>query len=177
MYLEKISTGKNPPHEFNVIIEIPMGGVPVKYEIDKESSAIMVDRFLPTAMFYPCNYGFINHTLSDDGDPIDVLVISEFPVIPGSILPARPIGILIMEDESGQDEKILAVPTQKLTTYYDNINSYQDLPQITIQRINHFFEYYKKLEVGKWVKVAGWQDVEVAKKLITEAISRYKPIK
>lgn len=172
MNLEKIGPGKNLPEEVNVVIEVPMGSDPVKYEFDKDSGAIMVDRFVQTAMFYPCNYGFIPGTLSEDGDPVDVLVVANYPVIPGSVIKARPIGVLMMEDESGKDEKILAVPTVKLDPYFENIKSYQDLPEVLIRRISHFFENYKDLEKGKWVKVEGWQDAEVAKELILEGIKR-----
>ncbi len=170
MNLNIIGAGKNAPEEINVVIEVPMGSDPVKYELDKESGAIMVDRFVQTAMFYPCNYGFIPCTLSKDGDPVDVLVISNYPVVPGAVIKARPIGVLIMEDESGQDEKILAVPTTKLDPYFANIQSYKDVPEIFINKIKHFFESYKALEKGKWVKVEGWQDVSKAKDIIQEGI-------
>lgn len=170
MDLNIIGAGKNAPEEINVVIEVPMGSDPVKYELDKESGAIMVDRFVQTAMFYPCNYGFIPCTLSKDGDPVDVLVISNYPVVPGAVIKARPIGVLMMEDESGQDEKILAVPTTKLDPYFANIKSYKDLPEIFVSRIKHFFESYKALEKGKWVKVEGWQDVSKAKAIIQEGI-------
>ncbi len=172
MDLVKIAAGKNPPHEVNVVIEVPLGGDPVKYEMDKESGAVFVDRFLHTSMQYPCNYGFIPHTLSGDGDPADVLVVGTLPVIPGCVLAARPIGVLLMEDESGQDEKILAVPTSKLDPFYDNIKSYKDLPESFIAKIAHFFEHYKDLEKGKWVKVIGWDDAPKAFELIREAMMR-----
>ncbi len=172
MDLSKLSIGAKPPEEINVIIEVPAGSDPVKYEFDKESGALFVDRFIQVAMHYPCNYGFIPHTLSDDGDPCDVLVISDFPVVPGSIIRARPIGVLMMEDESGFDEKILAVPTIKLSPYYAEIKSYKDLPEIMSQRICHFFEHYKALEKNKWVKIKGWEDAEKAKNIITESIER-----
>ena len=170
MNLEKVGAGKNAPEEINVVIEVPMGSDPVKYEFDKEAGAIMVDRFMQTAMFYPCNYGFIPSTLSKDGDPVDVLVIANFPIIPGAIIKARPIGVLMMEDESGQDEKILAVPTTKLDPYYDNIKSYKDMPEIFIAKIKHFFETYKALEKNKWVKVEGWADEEAAKAIIKDGL-------
>lgn len=170
MDLNIIGAGKNAPEEINVVIEVPMGSDPVKYELDKESGAIMVDRFVQTSMFYPCNYGFIPCTLSKDGDPVDVLVVSNYPVVPGAVIKARPIGVLMMEDESGQDEKILAVPTTKLDPYFANIKSYKDLPEIFINRIKHFFESYKALEKGKWVKVEGWQDVSKAQAIIQEGI-------
>lgn len=162
MDLVKIPTGKNPPHEINVVIEVPIGGDPVKYEIDKESGAVFVDRFLHTAMHYPCNYGFIPHTLSGDGDPVDVLVVGSKTLIPGCVLPCRPIGVLMMEDESGVDEKILAVPTSKIEPFYANVNSYKDLPESFTDKISHFFEHYKDLEKGKWVKVLGWGDADKA---------------
>jgi len=174
MSIEKIGAGKNAPEEVNVIIEVPMGSDPVKYEFDKELGIIAVDRFVQTAMFYPCNYGFIPNTLSKDGDPVDVLVIANYPIIPGALIKVRPIGVLMMEDESGQDEKVLAVPTTKLDPYYANINSYKDLPEIYIQRIKNFFENYKALEKGKWVKVAGWEDSAFAKNVIKEGIELAK---
>jgi inorganic pyrophosphatase len=177
MDLSKVSVGKNPPHEVNVIIEVSMGSDPVKYEMDKDSGLIMVDRFMQTAMYYPCNYGFIPHTLSGDGDPADVLVVCEYPVHPGSMIAVRPIGVLIMEDEAGIDEKILAVPTSKLTPYYNKIESYKDLPEIVTQRISNFFENYKKLEPNKWVKVVGWEGADKAKELIQEAIVRSESMK
>jgi inorganic pyrophosphatase len=169
MDLTKIASGKNPPSEINVVIEVPLGGYPVKYEIDKDSCAIFVDRFLHTSMVYPCNYGFIPHTLSGDGDPVDVLVVSEIPVVPGCVIACRPIGVLMMQDESGEDEKILAVPVTKLTPYYADIKSYKDLPPIFIEKISHFFENYKDLEKNKWVKVLGWEGVATAERLIREA--------
>ncbi len=174
MNIEKIGSGKNAPEEINVIIEVPMGSDPVKYEFDKDSGAIMVDRFVQTAMFYPCNYGFIPTTLSKDGDPVDVLVIANNPIIPGAVIKARPIGVLMMEDESGQDEKILAVPTTKLDPYFSNIKSYKDLPEVLINRIKHFFENYKALEKGKWVKVEGWEDENSAKAIILEGKHLYE---
>lgn len=173
MNIEKIGPGKMAPEEVNVVIEVPMGSDPVKYEFDKESGSIMVDRFVQTAMFYPCNYGFIPCTLSKDGDPVDVLVVANYPIIPGATIKVRPIGVLMMEDESGMDEKVLAVPTTKLDPYFANINSYKDLPEIFINRIKHFFESYKALEKGKWVKVDGWQDVNEAKLIIQEGMKLY----
>lgn len=166
MDISKISIGKDAPHDVNVVIEIAKGGQPIKYEIDKDSGALFVDRFLHTSMVYPENYGFIPHTLSDDGDPVDVLVITHIPVIPGAVIRSRPIGVLLMEDESGQDEKILAVPVDKLHSSYKDIKSYTDLPQITCDAIAHFFERYKDLEKGKWVKVKGWEGPEKAAELI-----------
>lgn len=174
MDIEKVGAGKNAPEEFNVIIEVPMGSNPVKYEFDKDSGAIMVDRFVQTAMFYPCNYGFIPCTLSQDGDPVDVLVIANYPIIPGAVIKARPIGVLMMEDESGMDEKILAVPTTKLDPYFTNINSYKDLPEVFIDRIKHFFENYKALEKGKWVKIGGWKNESDAKNIIKEGLELAK---
>lgn len=173
MDMSKIPVGKNPPWDLNVVIEIPQGGQPVKYEVDKESGAVFVDRFLHTAMFYPANYGFVPHTLSLDGDPADVLVVSTLPVVPGAVLRSRPIGVLIMEDEAGMDEKVLAVPVDKLHSYYSNVKSYTDLPGILLEQIAHFFEHYKDLEKGKWVKVIRWGDAEEAAKIITESIERY----
>jgi inorganic pyrophosphatase len=172
MDISKISSGKKLPHEINVIIEIPGGGQPVKYEFDKESGALFVDRFMQVSMSYPCNYGFIPHTLSEDGDPCDVLVLVDTPVIPGCVIKARPIGVLMMEDEAGFDEKILAVPMEKEHPYYANIKSYKDLPEITLRKIKHFFENYKSLEEGKWVKVKDWEDADKAKELITRSVER-----
>lgn len=172
MDLKKIPIGKNPPNDINVVIEIPLKGDPVKYEVDKESGAMFVDRFLHTAMYYPCNYGFIPNTLSDDGDPVDVLVVGRHAVVPGSVMRSRPIGVLMMEDEAGQDEKILAVPHPKLHPFYDDVQSYKDLPATLIQQIEHFFAHYKDLEEGKWVKVTGWRDADEAGKTIVQAIER-----
>ncbi len=171
MDISKISSGVNPPHDINVIIEIPLGGMPVKYEIDKHSGALYVDRFLHTAMYYPGNYGFIPHTLSDDGDPCDVVVVSQIPVVAGCVIRCRPIGVLMMEDEAGQDEKILAVPVDKLHPFYTNVKSYADLPPILIDQIAHFFERYKDLENGKWVKVVKWDGPEAAAGLITAGLA------
>lgn len=170
MDIKNISIGKNPPEEVNVIIEIPMNSDPVKYEYDKDSGAIFVDRFIPVSMSYPCNYGFIPHTLGGDGDPIDVLVISSYPSIPGSVIKSRPIGVLLMEDESGQDEKILAVPTVKVDPAMENINSIDDLNPMLLKKISHFFERYKDLEKGKWVKIIGFEGAEKAKEIINESI-------
>ncbi len=172
MDLNKIPIGRNVPYEVNVIIEIPMGGNPVKYEFDKESGAMYVDRFLHTAMYYPCNYGFIPHTLSDDGDPIDAAVLGQVPVQPGVIIPSRPIGVLMMEDESGLDEKLLCVPLDDLHPYYGNVASYRDLRPVMLEQISHFFEHYKDLEPDKWVKVQGWGEAEEALELIRSAIAR-----
>lgn len=170
MQIDKISKGKDFPNVVNVIIEVPMNSDPVKYEFDKESGAIVVDRFVHTAMHYPANYGFIPHTLSDDGDPVDVMVVSRFPLIPGCVISAKPIGVLIMEDESGQDEKIIAVPTEKIHASYKDINDISDLPKILIDEIGHFFSHYKDLEKNKWVKVKGFEGVEIAKDIIKKAV-------
>ncbi|RYE80570.1 MAG: inorganic diphosphatase [Myxococcales bacterium] len=172
MNLDAISIGKNPPHEVNVIVEVPIGGEPIKYEMDKDAGVLVVDRFLYTAMRYPGNYGFIPHTLSGDGDPCDVLVANTRAIIPGAMLSVRPVGVLIMEDDAGQDEKIIAVPATKLTRRYDRVESYTDLPDITIQQIQHFFEHYKDLEPGKWVKVVRWGDKADAQRMIEEGIAR-----
>lgn len=172
MRLEKISIGEHPPHEVNVIIEIPMGGYPVKYEMDKESGAMFVDRFLHTSMVYPGNYGFIPHTLAADGDPIDVLVVGQAPVSSGAIIRSRPIGALLMEDEAGADEKILAVPIDRLHPFYAKVLSYSDLPEILLEQVAHFFSHYKDLEKGKWVSITKWIDRDEAKALIMEGITR-----
>jgi inorganic pyrophosphatase len=174
MRLDAISIGKNPPHEVNVVIEVPIGGEPIKYEMDKEAGTLVVDRFLYTPMRYPGNYGFIPHTLSEDGDPCDVLVANTRPIIAGAVIAVRPIGVLKMTDEAGGDEKILAVPTPKLTQRYAHVHTYTDLPDITWRQIEHFFSHYKDLEPGKWVKFAGWGDADEAKALILEAIERAK---
>jgi inorganic pyrophosphatase len=177
MRLDAISIGKNPPDEVNVVIEVAIGGEPIKYEMDKEAGTLFVDRFLYTPMRYPGNYGFIPHTLSEDGDPCDVLVANTRPLIPGSYIAVRPIGVMMMEDEGGGDEKIIAVPVPKLTKRYENVHNYTDLPQITLDQIQHFFEHYKDLEPGKWVKLAGWGDATKAKQLIVEAMDRAKAAK
>ena len=168
-----VPTGNDVPNDFNVIIEIPMQGDPVKYEVDKESGAIFVDRFMGTAMQYPCNYGYIPHTLSEDGDPVDVLVITPVPLIPGVVVRCRPLGMLKMTDEAGPDAKVLAVPIEKICGLYNHIRSYMDVSESRLKMISHFFEHYKDLEPGKWVKMGGWQDVTVAKRLILEAVDRY----
>lgn len=174
MALSKISSGKNLPEEVNVIIENPMGGDPVKYELDKESGLMFVDRFLHTAMYYPGNYGFIPHTLSEDGDPVDVLVLGMVPVMPGAVIAARPVGVLLMEDDKGMDEKIIAVPVARLHPYHDNVEDYKDIRPILREQIEHFFGHYKDLEKNKWVKLKGWGDAAEAKKLVLEGVSRYK---
>lgn len=174
MRLDAISIGTNPPHEVNVVIEVPIGGEPIKYEMDKAAGTLIVDRFLYTPMRYPGNYGFIPHTLSEDGDPCDVLVANTRPIIAGAIISVRPIGVLRMRDEAGGDEKIVAVPSSKLTKRYDKVQNYTDMPPITIEQIEHFFSHYKDLEPGKWVEFAGWGDAEAARALIVEAIERAK---
>lgn len=174
MRIDAIPVGKNPPDDINVIVEVPHGGHPVKYELDKDSGTLFVDRFMHTAMQYPCNYGFVPHTLSLDGDPVDVLVVSRIPVVPGAVIRSRPIGVLMMHDEAGQDEKILAVPVEKLNPYYKNVQNYTDLPDILIQRITHFFEHYKDLEKDKWVKIEGWKDADAARAIIREGIEAAK---
>jgi inorganic pyrophosphatase len=174
MDIRQIPVGKNPPKDVNAVIEIPLGGVPVKYEIDKSSGALFVDRFLHTAMFYPGNYGFIPHTLSADGDPCDVLVVSQVPVVPGAVIRCRPVGALVMEDEAGGDEKILAVPVDALHPFYKGVQSYRDLPPIMCEQMAHFFQHYKDLEKGKWVTIVRWLDADGAEQLIVEAIERAK---
>ena len=175
MDINKISIGADPPSDINVLIEIPQGGVPVKYELDKESGALRVDRFLNTAMFYPGNYGFIPHTLSGDGDPVDVIVVVPSPVVAGAIVRVRPVGALLMKDEAGDDEKVIAVPVDKLHPFYSGVKSYKDLPVTLIDQIAHFFQHYKDLEKGKWVTIARWLDAEGAEKLVMDGIARYNP--
>jgi inorganic pyrophosphatase len=169
-----VPIGKNPPDEVNVIIENPMGGDPVKYEVDKQTGVMFVDRFLHTAMYYPGNYGYIPQTLSGDGDPVDVLVVGQIPVIPGAVLPARPVGVLYMEDNAGMDEKIIAVPMPKMHPYHSEIFEYTQLPPIQLEQIKHFFTHYKDLEPGKWVKTGVWGGADDAKRLIREGIERAK---
>lgn len=176
MSLHLVPTGKNVPDEVNVIIEIPMGGEPIKYEVDKDSGAIFVDRILGTSMRYPCNYGYIPHTLCGDGDPADVLVFMNRPLLPGSVVRCRPIGMFKMTDESGEDAKILAVPVSKITKYYDNVSDISDLPEIKLDQIAHFFEHYKDLEEGKWVKAEGWVDAAAAKQEIIDSIENFKAL-
>ncbi|MBX3567938.1 MAG: inorganic diphosphatase [Rhizobiaceae bacterium] len=177
MRIEAISTGKNPPEDINVIIEVPVGGEPIKYEMDKEAGTLVVDRFLYTSMRYPGNYGFVPHTLSGDGDPIDVLVCNTRALIPGCVINCRPIGVLLMEDNAGVDEKVIAVPSPHLTKRYENVHNYTDLPQITLDQVAHFFTHYKDLEPGKWVKIGGWHGVERAREMIVEAVARNKAAK
>ena len=177
MRIDKIAAGRNVPDDVNVIVEVPVGGEPIKYELDKESGTLVVDRFLYTSMRYPGNYGFIPHTLSDDGDPADVLIASTRAIIPGAVMSCRIVGVLVMEDEGGGDEKLIAVPSAKLTQRYDGVRNYTDLPDITLKQIEHFFEHYKDLEPGKWVKIVRWGDAEEARKLIEKAIARAKAAK
>ena len=172
MRIDAISTGRNPPHEVNVIVEVPVGGEPIKYEMDKAAGTLVVDRFLYTSMRYPGNYGFVPHTLSGDGDPIDVLVCNTTTLAPGCVINVRPIGVLIMEDNSGEDEKVIAVPSPHITMRYEKVLNYTDLPAITLEQVTHFFEHYKDLEPGKWVKVLGWADADAAKAMIRAAIER-----
>ncbi len=174
MRLDEIPVGNDPPRDVNVIIEVPIGGEPIKYEMHKAAGTLVVDRFLYTSMRYPGNYGFIPHTLSGDGDPCDVLVANTRAIIPGAIMSVRPVGVLMMEDNAGTDEKIVAVPSRHLTQRYDRIGTYTDLPDITVKQIEHFFEHYKDLEPGKWVKILRWGDAEEAHRLILEGIERAK---
>ncbi|MGH7121031.1 MAG: inorganic diphosphatase [Acetobacteraceae bacterium] len=175
MQLDAIAVGYNPPDDVNVIVEVPIGGEPIKYEMDKEAGILVVDRFLYTPMRYPGNYGFVPHTLSEDGDPIDVLVANTRPIAPGALINVRPVGVLQMTDENGPDEKIVGVPTTKLTRRYMHVHDITDLPEITLQQIRHFFEHYKDLEEGKWVQVKGWGNAADARRMIAEAMARVKP--
>ena len=172
MNIDAIAIGHAPPDDVNVVVEVPLGGEPIKYELDKNSGALVVDRFLYTPTRYPGNYGFVPRTLSDDGDPIDVLVANTRPIVPGAVINVRPVGVLRMEDDGGGDEKIVAVPSSRLTQRYQHVHSYTDLPEITWKQIEHFFLHYKDLEPGKWVRLAGWGDAEEARELIEAAISR-----
>ena len=172
MRIDAIAIGNNPPEDVIVIIEVPIGGEPIKYEMDKAAGTLVVNRFLHTPMRYPGNYGFVPHTLSADGDPIDVLVANTRPIVPGAVINVRPIGVLKMVDDAGCDEKILAVPSPKLTKRYEHVTNYTDLPRITLEQVQHFFEHYKDLEPGKWVKMGGWGDAEEARQLIRAAIAR-----
>ena len=172
MRIDAIQIGTNPPDDVNVIIEVPLGGQPIKYELDKDSGTLVVDRFLYTPMSYPGNYGFVPHTLSEDGDPIDVLVCNTRQLVPGCVINVRPIGVLVMEDNAGQDEKVIAVPSRKLTRRYEDIHEYSDMPEITLQQIEHFFEHYKDLEPGKWVKIGDWRGTGEAHRLLNESIVR-----
>ncbi len=174
MDINKIPVGINPPEDVNVVIEVSRLADPVKYELDKDSGAMFVDRFLHTAMHYPCNYGFIPHTLSDDGDPVDVLLLGRLPVIPGAVVRARPVGVLRMEDEAGMDEKVLCVPHPKLKSVYSDIMDVKDVSDHDLNRWEHFFAQYKDLEKGKWVKILGWENAEVAKSVVVDAIKNYQ---
>ncbi|MGH8012537.1 MAG: inorganic diphosphatase [Candidatus Binataceae bacterium] len=173
MDISKIPAGTAPPWDLNVLIEIPQGGVPVKYELDKQTGALFVNRFLHTAMFYPANYGFIPNTLARDGDPCDAMVVVQIPVIPGAVIRCRPVGVLMMEDEAGPDEKIITVPLDRLNPYYSGVRAYTDLPEILRSQISHFFRHYKELEPGKWVKIIEWGGPEEAARLIEDAIARF----
>ena len=177
MRIDAIPIGNNPPEDVNVIIEVPVGGQPIKYEMNKEAGTLFVDRFLYTPMTYPGNYGFVPHTLSGDGDPVDVLVCNTRELVPGCYINVRPIGVLIMEDNAGEDEKIIAVPVPKVTRRYEKVTNYTDLPEITLQQVAHFFEHYKDLEPGKWVKIGGWHDAARARQMIVEGIERAKAAK
>ncbi len=172
MFLDAISVGRNSPHEVNVIIEVPIGGEPIKYELDKKAGALVVDRFLYTSMRYPGNYGFIPHTLSDDGDPCDVIVANTRAILPGAIMSCKVVGVLLMRDEAGNDEKIVAVPSARLTKRYENIENFTDLPEITRHQFEHFFAHYKDLEPGKWVKIDRWGDAEEARQIVQKAIDK-----
>ena len=174
MSLNRVDAGRDPASDFNVIVEIAMHSDPIKYEVDKETGALFVDRFVSTSMHYPCNYGYIPETLSEDGDPVDVLVLTPFALVPGVVVRCRPIGVLKMTDEAGRDSKLLAVPIDKLTPLYRHVESARDLPALTLSQIEHFFAHYKDLEPGKWVKVEGWGSPEEAKKEIRQGVKRYK---
>jgi inorganic pyrophosphatase len=174
MSLQNVPSGSDLPNDFNVVIEIPMRGDPVKYEVDKDSGAMFVDRFMATAMHYPCNYGYIPHTLSDDGDPVDVLVLTPVPLISGSVVHCRPVGVLKMEDEGGDDSKLLAVPVDRIWPSYRDIETPRDLPETSLAQITHFFEHYKDLEAGKWAKIKGWFGPDEAKKEIMSGVDRYR---
>ena len=174
MSLNNVNAGRDVPNDFNVIIEIPMNADPIKYEVDKESGAIFVDRFMGTAMHYPCNYGYIPNTIADDGDPCDVLVITPFALIPGVVVRCRALGVLKMTDEAGGDSKILAVPVEKILPVYANLQKVEDVPELTLRQIQHFFEHYKDLEKGKWVKVEGWEGPDAAKAEILSGVKNFE---
>jgi inorganic pyrophosphatase len=174
MLIDHISSGRNVPHDVNVIVEVPVGGEPIKYELDKAAGTLVVDRFLYTAMRYPGNYGFIPHTLSGDGDPVDVLIANTRAIVPGAVISVRPVGVLLMEDNAGVDEKIIAVPSAHISARYDGVANYSDLPAITIQQIEHFFAHYKDLEPGKWVKIVRWGDAQEARQMILDGLARAK---
>jgi inorganic pyrophosphatase len=171
MNINAIAIGKNPPDDINVIIEVPIGGEPIKYEFDKDSNALFVDRFLYTPMRYPGNYGFVPHTLCGDGDPLDVMVMNSRPIIPGGVIRCRPIGVLLMEDDGGRDEKLIAVPVSKLTTAYDHVKDVSDLPEIEVKKVEHFFTHYKDLEPGKWAKIEGVKGIEAARQVVLDSIT------
>jgi inorganic pyrophosphatase len=177
MNLDAIAVGKNPPEDINVVVEVAIGGEPIKYEMDKAAGTLVVDRFLYTPMRYPGNYGFVPHTLSEDGDPIDVLIANTRPIVAGAVVNVRPVGVLKMQDESGPDEKIIAVPAPRLTQRYVNVHSHTDLPRITLEQIEHFFGHYKDLEPGKWVRIDGWGDAAEAQSMIVAAMERARKIK
>jgi inorganic pyrophosphatase len=177
MRIDEIAVGRNPPHDVNVIVEVPIGGEPIKYEMDKAAGTLVVDRFLYTSMRYPGNYGFIPHTLSGDGDPCDVLICNTRAIVPGAIISVRPVGVLLTEDNTGMDEKIIAVPSSHLTQRYDKCHNYSDLPGITLQQIEHFFQHYKDLEPNKWTKIIGWGDAARAKQVILDGIQRHSDAK
>ena len=174
MRIEAVPLGKNPPHDVNVIVEVPLGGEPIKYEMDKAAGTLVVDRFLHTPMRYPGNYGFVPHTLSDDGDPIDVLVANTRPIVPGAVINVRPVGVLKMQDEAGDDAKVLAVPVDKVLAIYTHWQKPEDMNPLRLKTIAHFFEHYKDLEPNKWVKVLGWEGPDAAKKEIMDGIENYK---
>ena len=174
MDISKIPAGVSPPEDINVVIEIPQNGDPIKYEVDKASGAIFVDRFMHTAMHYPCNYGFVPNTLSEDGDPVDVLVVARYALMPGCVVPCRPVGMLRMEDEKGVDAKVLAVPVSKVKPVYDDVRGPEDMPKFLLDQIQHFFGHYKDLEPGKWVKLGGWDDAAAAGREIMASIERYE---
>ena len=174
MRIEALAIGDNPPDDVNVIVEVPVGSQPIKYELDKDAGVLVVDRFLHTPMAYPGNYGFVPHTLCEDGDPIDVVVCNNRQLMPGCVINVRPIGALAMEDDSGMDEKIIAVPSRHLSKRFDDVDNFSDLPQIVLDQVQHFFQHYKDLEPGKWVQIGDWLDAEAAKGLIRDAIERAK---
>ncbi|MFZ1574227.1 MAG: inorganic diphosphatase [Chromatiaceae bacterium] len=174
MNLDRVNSGDHVPNEINVVIEIPAHSDPVKYELDKETGAMFVDRFMNTAMHYPCNYGYVPHTLSNDGDPVDVLVLTNYPLIPGSVIKCRPVGVLKMTDESGDDAKILAVPIDKVSRQYRSVQDFRDLPEVILDQISHFFQHYKDLDEGKWVRIAGWGGPDEAKAEILASVKMYQ---
>jgi len=176
MSIERVDAGRNVPEDFNVVIEIPMNAEPVKYEVDKASGAIFVDRVLTTPMRYPCNYGYVPRTLSGDGDPVDVLVVMPLALVPGCVIRCRPVGMLAMRDEAGEDSKVIAVPLDEVFPAYREVRSVQELPELTRERIVHFFQHYKDLEQGKWVKIEGWRDAEAARREIVESEKRFSAL-